>query len=417
MKSSRAAGVLLGLSCFCAGCADVLGLEFDDKRLARTKLQILNDPALPDDHNYFGTSLDISGDTLLVGCPAARAYVAQRSDDATWLLKGQLVRPDTPVPRKLMGFGGSVALQGEWAIVADWGHLTASISEPGEAFLFRRGADGAFVNAGRRLEAGVGQNNADRFGWDIAIHGNTAAVGAPGDTEHGPSTGAVYVYTLGGAATWQLAEKLTLSGAQAGDEFGYAVALEGDTLVASAPGRSGPRGTHTGAALVFTRSGSFGATEPQVLWPADQFPSDYKMQSLSLSGDRLIAGAPLALGGRGVAYIYERSGDTWDATPAVFPRSEDRLSLADKSNFGTSVAIAADLAVIGARDPENRGSAYVYRRAAGAQGSRWSLLERFNSDLAEAFGLDVQVQGRTVLIGAPYKKPAGNLYVFDLSAQ
>src|SRR5215468_5674155 len=56
-------------------------------------------------------------------------------------------------------------------------------------------------------------------GKSVAISGNTAVVGAPGDNS---GAGAAYVFTRSGA-TWTLRTTLTASDAQAGDAFGTSV--------------------------------------------------------------------------------------------------------------------------------------------------------------------------------------------------
>ena len=74
----------------------------------------------------------------------------------------------------------------------------------------------------------------DRFGWSVAIDGNTVVVGAYGKDGY---TGAVYVLrTTDGGATYVEVAKLTASDAAAYDSFGYSVAIDGDTVVIGATG-------------------------------------------------------------------------------------------------------------------------------------------------------------------------------------
>jgi hypothetical protein len=88
----------------------------------------------------------------------------------------------------------------------------------------------------------------DNFGWSVAISGATAVVGA--DTKNS-GTGAAYVFTRSGS-TWSQQAKLTASDAAAGDNFGFSVAISMDTVVVGADAKS----SNTGAAYVFTRSGT-----------------------------------------------------------------------------------------------------------------------------------------------------------------
>jgi hypothetical protein len=119
----------------------------------------------------------------------------------------------------------------------------------------------------------------DYFGWDLAISGNTAVVGANAagaggaalsdagnhkqSKRFGDGTGAAYVYTRSGTS-WSLQATLEVSNAAPGDVFGHSVDISGDTLVVSAPGEdssaTGVNGdlddnsvTDSGAVYVFTR--------------------------------------------------------------------------------------------------------------------------------------------------------------------
>ncbi|HEY6560208.1 MAG TPA: hypothetical protein VI072_23145 [Polyangiaceae bacterium] len=423
---------LVALPWLLAGCADVLGLDFDDKRLAEPTLQVLTDPTLeqvtdPDAPCvYFGTAIDIDGDTALIGSPPGCAFVAERAPSGEWRLVQTLKRPAREItgPRVWNGFGGEVALDGEWALIADYGNMAEAFSEPGEVFVFRRGPNG-FDWTERVLRAGLGQNRADRFGLSMDLEGSTAVIGAWGDneliaalgeeagTKLGKDRGAVYVYTLQDE-DWVTDEKLTLQDPRLGDKFGAAVALEGDTLVASASGRDGMYGTNTGAAYVFTRGASFGDAAPEDLWPSGEFLGNANLESVSVSGNQLFAGAMGAGEGRGVAYAFESSGQRWNPTPTVFPRGNaERATLTAGSRFGKGVAVDGDLAVITTREEENVGAGYLYRRDRG----EWAFSRRVDSERGESFGFDVAVQRSTVAIGAPLRRPIGVVYFHEFPDQ
>ena len=92
----------------------------------------------------------------------------------------------------------------------------------------------------------------DQFGYSVAIDGNTVLVGAYGKDSW---TGAVYVLrTTDGGATYGQVAKLTASDAAASDNFGLSVAIDGNTVAIGAPGAG------TGGAVYVLRTIDGGAT-------------------------------------------------------------------------------------------------------------------------------------------------------------
>jgi len=76
----------------------------------------------------------------------------------------------------------------------------------------------------------------NHFGESVSIDAGTVVVGAPGAFASGVRSGAAYVFerNLGGDENWGEAKKLTASDAAELDEFGWSVAVSGDTLVVAA---------------------------------------------------------------------------------------------------------------------------------------------------------------------------------------
>lgn len=396
--------VLAALSAV-TGCADVLGVDFDDKHLAQTRRQVLTDPELTG-FAFFGFSVDIAGDHMLIGAAPERAYIARKQTDSTWALIQELRSPRERFPK---GFGGSVAISGDWAIVGDWGNTTTAV--PGEAFVFKRGPDDQFQATGQRLDAETRRRDGDWFAFSLALDGDIAAIGAWGDNEFGAESGAVYVYSRIGD-DWRLENRITLPNAAASDKFGHSLALDGDTLVVSAPGRDRPfGGQNTGAAYVYSRTTRFDPESYQELWPSGRNTSEYWMTPLDLSGNLLLTGAPEANERVGVAYAFERTAGEWNETPTVLPRgSESSAALAQDAHFGASVAVSGNRAVVTGRDGVNLGAAFVYERKQAS----WSLVYQVASDSAEMFGFCTALRDRTIAIGAPEADPAGAVYIFTL---
>jgi hypothetical protein len=128
-----------------------------------------------------------------------------------------------------------------------------------------------------------GQNE-ETFSFGLDLDGNTAIIAAPVEfVEDPPSIGAGYVFTRSGS-TWTLQARLT---AELAGGLGWDVALEGDTAVLGAPFSGAVEG---GQAFVFTRSGSTW-TQQAALEAADGASSDFFGVSVALSGNTAIVGA------------------------------------------------------------------------------------------------------------------------------
>ena len=128
--------------------------------------------------------------------------------------------------------------------------------------------------------------------------------------------------------------------------------------------------------------------------------------SVSLDGNTLLVGEPWGNSSRGAAYVYVRSGGVWTL--------QQQLTAPDAAvtdQFGISVALSADTAVVGASGKErpcgvpatciDAGGAYIFRRTAGI----WNLEATLGPDPAPApsgsFGWSVAIDGDTVLVAHP----------------
>ncbi len=293
-------------------------------------------------------------------------------------------------------FGSSVATSGSTAIIG--APLDDSgASDAGSAYVYVRSAGGSWTLQ-QQLVPGDGVASG-RFGAAVAIEGDTAVVGAPGDDDLGWGSGAVYVFTRSGT-TWSLQQKILAAGGTWWDSFGRDVDLSGDALVAGSS--SDDLAQDAGAAYVFTRSGTTW-TQQQQLLAADGAALDDVGASVAIDADTVVAGAPGdddAGAEAGAAYVFTRSGTVWSEQQKVLAAdgaAGDRL--------GGSVDVRGDRAAAGAHldDHSGRadaGSAYVYERAAGVW-SQTATLRPAAPDVSDWFGHDVAVDDTTVTVGAP----------------
>ena len=205
----------------------------------------------------------------------------------------------------------------------------------------------------------------DEYGGRVAMSGDTIAVGARQDNDHGDDSGSVYVYSRppGGWSTATETLKLTASDGAAGDVFGGAVALSSDLLIVGAF-NDDDRGADSGSAYLFVRSDISwtNATEVAKLNAGDGSAGDRFGVAVAGDGDLVVIGADqTSNGGPGTTYIFERFGTDWVQTAKLSAsdgRSQDR--------FGFAVAVRGDVIAVGAFLADasglDSGAAYLFVR-------------------------------------------------------
>jgi trimeric autotransporter adhesin len=190
--------------------------------------------------DQFGSSVAVSGDTVVVGAPLATvdgnldegaAYVfdVPGGDWSNMTQTAKLTLSDGTAGAL---FGSSVAISGCTVVVGAPG---ASI---GAAFVFCEPDEGwCDTTQTAVLTASNSPASAD-FGASVAIDGCTVVVGAPGEqigANSGQGAGYVYVSPATGWADMTQTAMLTASSGAAGDAFGSSVAISADTVVVGAP--------------------------------------------------------------------------------------------------------------------------------------------------------------------------------------
>jgi len=251
--------------------------------------------------DHFGSPVSIDGDYAIVGASrnddagsaSGSAYIFKR-EGSTWTEQAKLTASDGA---SYYFFGRSVSIDGDYAIVGAYG----SDNYTGAAYIFKR--EGSTWTEQAKLTASDAAEY-DYFGWSVAVDGNYAIVGAPGDPEAGEYPGSSYVFKREGA-TWTEQAKLTASDAAEYDYFGGSVSISGDYVIVGARAHE-EFGSGPGAAHIFKREGSIW-TEQYKLTASDRAEHDYFGHSVSISGDYAIVGAPFdddAGNISGSAYIY-----------------------------------------------------------------------------------------------------------------
>ena len=383
----------------------------------------------------FGRSVSISGNTVIVGvdgdddaCPSQRscntgsAYIFVRSN-GIWVQQQKLTGSDAASGDF---FGRTVAISGDTVIVGAVGDDdVGGTGNSGAAYIFTR-SDGVWSEQ-QKLTASDAETR-DDFGNSVSISGDTVIVGVANDDDACPSqgfcnSGSAYIFTRSGGV-WTEQQKLTASDAAERDGFGTSVSISGDTAIVGA-GNDDDVGESSGSAYIFTRSDGVW-TEQQKIVASDAAQGDVFGRAVSISDDTAIVGAggnDDAGEGSGSAYIFTRSDGVWTEQQKL-----TASDAAERDGFGISVSISGDAAIVGASGDDDAcpsaifcdsGSAYIFTRSDGV----WTEQQKLTaSDAAErdGFGGSVSVSGNTALVGALGNLTSGGFtgsaYLFDISA-
>ena len=314
-----------------------------------------SDPALVD---FFGWSVDISGDTMVVGSQgnngggtdSGAAYVFTRVG-STWTQQAKLLPSDTAA---LDQFGFSVAIEGDTIVVGS-PFDDGTTADSGSAYIFTR--SGTIWTEQARL-SGPGELASDNFGRSVGLTAGSIVIGSPGDDDAGVNAGTAYVFTSG-VGGWTLQQQISAADASTGDLFGQSVAINLDTVAVGAP-LDDDNGTDSGSAYVFARTAGAWSQTTKLL-AADGTAGDSLGNSVATDGTFIVAGAyldtPAGLQS-GSAYVFARTGAAWPQLT--------KLIAADGAigdGFGYSVATAGVVIVGAYLDDQrggNSGSAYVF---------------------------------------------------------
>lgn len=402
-------------------------------------------PSNTDVGDSFGYSVSVSGDTIVVGArwedsaatgvngdesdnsagQSGAAYVFVR-DGSTWSQQAYLKASNTDSSDR---FGEAVAISGDTILIGAYqegSSATGANGNQGDNSLLFAGAAYVFERNGsswsqsaylKASNTGAG----DLFGLTLSVSGDLAVVGAPGEdgnatgvngnwnNDSANDSGAAYVFARNGAS-WSQAAYLKASNTEEEDQFGYWVAVSGQTLVVGAPredsNATGVNGSQangsidSGAAYVFVHDGGSWSQEAYLkastLGAEDQFGT-----AVSVSGDRVAVGSTHessnanGVNGNetnnnafhsGAVYVFDRDGATWSQEAYVKASNSEA-----EDQFGIAISMSDDFLVVGADGEDSS--------ATGVNGNTSNNGPGTDSGAAYVFGLGSQEPGTAFCFG------------------
>ncbi len=339
-------------------------------------------------------------------------------------------------------FGLAVAYSGNTVIVGARSEDTDA-AESGAAYIFVR--SGSTWTQQAMLKAS-NPGGSDSFGFSVALSGNTAVIGAYVEASSASgvngnqaddsmfAAGAAYVFVRSGT-TWSQEAYLKASNTEAGDTFGWSVAVSGNTAIVGANGEdsdaTGVNGNQmsnaafgSGAAYVFVRSGTTW-TQQAYLKASNAGVGAEFGYSVAIEGKTAIIGAQgersdaTGVNGdqfnedavdSGAAFVFVRTGTIWSQEAYLKASNTDA-----GDSFGTDVDLSGDTAIVGARVERSTatgvngdqtinmaaraGAAYIFVRA-GTTWSQEAYLKASNTEGFDDFGKSVAISDNTAIVGA-----------------
>lgn len=355
----------------CCGAAQVFRADQSRQWRASPTLQHVHDQA-----GGFGFALAFADQQLLVGVPGGdfphrRRYghgeVAIFSPQGNgWARVETLAAPN---PQPWDWFGASLAVDGDRLVVGasaeDGSPTDDQLVDSGAVYVYRR-SGGSWQLEARLVAEHPGLM--EWFGRAVAVSGDTIVVGAPHEgggasaadadpsVDSFPGSGAVYVFEWRGGV-WKQVARLKADVVRADDWFGEHVAIDGARIAVGAPGAPGPAGPNEeGAVYLFARSSNGWAPTQQLPSPTHE-QLDHFGLDVALQGHTLVVGAPG--GATGNIHIYRDDSGSWKHALQI-----------DGNDLGSAVAIdGARVVSIGRPSAADVGSLHIYDLAV-SQSSR-----------------------------------------------
>ena len=348
-------------------------------------------------------ALSSNGDTALVGAPDDDAGVGSVSvftrSGSTWIQQGPALAGSGEIGQGEFGWSVALSADGDVALVggrSDGDSREGQCCATGAVWVFTRSGS-TWTQQAELTDGRVGDTA--EFGSSVALSsgGGTALIGARGFGRAGAAW--IFAYTRSG---WQRGAELAGRGASSNADFGESVTLasDGGTALIGGDGNEGG-----GAAWVFTRDHSRWLSQGARLTGNEDstFARFGAAVALSSAGDTALVGAGGEGGEQGVAWIFERSGSTWQRRRKLTGRGERGLG-----NFGESVALSSNgkTALIGcpmenSSGLERVGAAWLF----SSSGSSWTLRAKIVAPATSGedglFGLSLALSGAgtTALVG------------------
>ena len=436
--------------------------------------QIIVNSVTPDADDRFGQKIALDGDTLVVSADREDSIATGINGDATdnnaensgavyvfvrdngiWTQQAYIKPSNTDIGDF---FGFSVDIDGDTLAASSRFEASSSTGvngdqndnsaeDSGAVYIFvRQGNEWqqqAYLKASN-VTSEVGEAQME-FGFSLDLDGDLLAVSAHTesgisrgingdqtlDKDTSRSTGAVYIFSRNVQQEWSQEAYIKASNADQRDLFGFRVALDNNTLVASAINEdsSGIDETdnnleNAGAAYVFVREN--GQWRQQAyLKASDATAGDEFGRRVAVDQNTIAINARTKNDASGSVYMFERDGETWSETAILHGSNSE-----SGDSFGDKLSVSGDRMAVGAKSEDSIGigvnadqldnsdpdAGAVYLFVRNAAGVWIQELYLKSPDADSTFFSTVKLDGGTLAVGAwgdTNTGVGGKIYVFE----
>ena len=376
----------------------------------------------PATNDWFGWSVAVEGQSVVVGSLLDDATAADSGSAHVFDLSSAtptvpLLTLDHPQPSQAHQFSGALAISNGLVLVGSRLDSVDGISRAGAVHLYD--LNGSTPQTVSLTIENPHPREGVQFGYALDLDGQKAVIGAWLDTPAAvPTAGSAYVYDLSSATPTEPAVTLLEPSPQPIEEFGYSVAINGDTVVAT----SRFDNVSTDYAFVYDLASATPESSIQTLENAIPGSQDRFGFAVSVDRNLMAVGAPLeddAVLDGGAVYVYDLSTGS-----PVFVTRLFSPSPASADQFGVSVSVSGSRIAVGAtRDDTgaaNSGSVFVFDMASGTPDVPVFSIHNPTAAIDDAFGNAVDLDGDDLAVAAAADdiaaEDSGSVYLFDLSS-
>ncbi len=353
--------------------------------------------AIDNDHALVGTSKSNAQGTII-----GSVYFYEVDSSGSWNLEQIITEPPQPPFQIGMGFGNSLAIDGDYAIIGakDFSN-TSPANYIGKAFIYKKQSNGIWIQIQELTNPAVSDYRPG-FGHSVAIKDGYIIISSYGTVWQGDA----YIFKKNNNDIWSIASYLEASDPEYTAYFGWSVDINDDYAIIGAPQREFNNNANQGAAYIFSKQQNGNWIQTQKLLASDGEEYDRFGESVSLDNNHILIGTDILngfsgqLNKPGKAYIFKQnSNGIWFENQIL--RASSNFN---KNRYGYSVSIDRNIAIIGSFSsnfiPDYKGSLFVLQKQLSGDFNEIKNVYPSQSSSFDYFGYRVDLSKKYAVVAS-----------------